>query len=86
MVSKLKLYFAAISGNHWLASRTKLICAGSCLAVKIAMTLNFGLLLFALSAEQQQMSTAMPNALRALRADLVKVLFMLNALLTFHLV
>src|SRR5258705_11726762 len=45
------------------------------------MTLNFGLLLLALSAEQVEMSTAMPNALRALRADVVKVLFMLNALL-----
>src|SRR5258705_13266318 len=45
------------------------------------MTLNFGLLLLALSAEQVEMSTAMPNTLRALRADMVKVLFMLNALL-----
>jgi hypothetical protein len=48
------------------------------------MTLNFGLPLFALSAEQQEMSTAMLNTLRALRADMVEVLFMLNALLTFR--
>jgi hypothetical protein len=33
-----------------------------------------------------EMSTAMPNSLRALRGDMVKVLFMLNVLLPFHLV
>ena len=43
------------------------------------MTLNSGLLLFALSAEQVEMSSTMPNALRALRADMVKVLIMLIA-------
>jgi hypothetical protein len=42
------------------------------------MTLNFGLRLFALSAELTKMSTAM---ISALTADMVKVLFMLNALL-----
>jgi hypothetical protein len=41
------------------------------------MTLNFGLLLFALSIEQQ-MSTAIPNVLRALRTDMVKVLLKLT--------
>jgi hypothetical protein len=39
------------------------------------MTLNFGLLLFALSAEQPEMSTAMLNALRA---EIVKGLFMIT--------
>ena len=43
---------------------------------------ELGLLLFALSAEQPEMSTAMLNTLRA---DLMKVLFMLNALLTGQL-
>ena len=45
------------------------------------MTLNFGLLLFALSAEQLEMSTAMLNTLRA---DMVNALFMLRALHMFH--
>jgi hypothetical protein len=45
------------------------------------MTLNFGLRLFAQNAEQQEISTAMPNARRAFRANMVKVLLMLNALL-----
>jgi hypothetical protein len=47
------------------------------------MTLNFGLLLFALRVEQPETSTAMLNALRTY---MVKVLFMLNTLFTFHLV
>src|SRR6266852_5949343 len=49
------------------------------------MTLNFGWLLFALSAEQVEMSTAMPDALRARRANMVKVLSMPTTLLTLHL-
>jgi hypothetical protein len=48
------------------------------------MTLNFGWRSFALSDEQVEMSTAMPNALRGVRADMVKILFMLNALVAFH--
>ena len=52
------------------------------MAVKKAMTLNFGLRLLALKTEQQ-MSTIILNAVRA---DLVTVLFMLNALLTFQFV
>ena len=52
------------------------------LPVKNAMTLNFGLRPFALSTEQH-MSTAMLNAWTA---DMVKVLFILNAFLKLHLV
>src|SRR5436190_15047963 len=40
------------------------MCAGSFLAVKNAMTLNFGALPLALMVEQPHVSTAMPNALR----------------------
>jgi hypothetical protein len=43
VVSKLKWYFAAISGNHRSASCKKLICAGSSLPVKNAITLKAGL-------------------------------------------
>jgi len=45
------------------------------------MTLNFGVLLLALSVEQVKMSTAMPNALRVLNADMVKVVCMLISVL-----
>src|SRR6266516_1159927 len=65
VVSKLKLYFAAISGNHRPASWTKLICAGSCLAVKNAITLNAGLP--SPGPEQQYMRAAMLNALRRVK-------------------
>src|SRR5207237_3809365 len=53
VVSKPKLYFAAISGNHRTASCTKLIWAGSSLAVKKAITLNFGLAGLELRAEEK---------------------------------
>ena len=45
------------------------------------MTLNFGVLLLALSVEQVKMSTAMPNALRVLNADMVKVVCVLISVL-----
>ena len=79
------MYFSVISGNQRLASFTKLICACSCLAVKNAMTLNFGLLLLALSVEQMEMSTAMANALRVLKADMVKIVFILLSVLMFSI-
>jgi len=46
------------------------------LAVKKAMTLNFGSLLLAVSAEQQQTSAAMRSILRA---DMVMILLTLRA-------
>jgi len=52
------------------------MCAWSCLPVKNPMTLNFGSLLLAVSAEQQQMSAAMRNVLRA---DMVMILLTLGA-------
>jgi len=49
------------------------------------MTLNYGLLLLALSVEQMEMSTAMANALRVLKADMVKIVFILISVLMFSI-
>jgi len=65
VVSKLKLYLAATSGNHRSASRTKLICASSCFAAKNAMTLNFGFASVEDSAGAQAISAPNTNPVRA---------------------
>ena len=64
VVSKLKSYCAATCGNQRTASWTKLMCAGSRLAVKNAITLNFGLPLLVPSAAMQNMSAARHESLK----------------------